>query len=295
MKRKTLRRKRRQRKTRKRTGGVRLASGAYGSVYAPGMLCKGEPAEVTKVFNINEDIEFTHDKAMETIANVKEISDKLKTFYKSEDKDGQKEYEKYFIIPEFCDEEPTLSEKNKEDGLKLYHIPISYNMKLAKESLAKKYRTDINRVIFIVNDIWYTYDPTEDDWGDKNTEEVKVQKTKDYRPEVEELTKKFIPVCEKVKALLDKLHDANVLHNDMQVGNVVEMKDGSYRLIDFDSSSIVKGKVTDEQRKKEMEDFVKTLAGWDDTYPDLYETLVNVEPKPVNGAGRRSLPLKKRK
>ena len=231
------------------------------------MLCKGKPAEVTKVFNINEDIEFTHDKAMETIKNLKEISKTLQTV---------KNYEKYFIVPEFCDEEPELSEKNREDGLMPYHVPLSYNMRLAEESLAKKYSDEIDRAMFIVNDILYT-----EDQEDENTDEVKREKTLKHRKEAEQLTETFIPVIKKVKKLAKRLHSVNILHNDLFPRNVVVMKDGSYRLIDFDSSVVrEKPKNEDErillanEKKKEVNDFIREcLLAWDEVYYDLYETL----------------------
>lgn len=250
MKRKTLRRKRRQRKTRKRTGGARLGKGSFGRVYAPGMLCKGTPAEVTKVFTVGSDM--THEEAMSTIKQLKIISAKLKEIDRNQD---------FFLYPEFCDEEPTLSSENEKDGLTVYDIPISYNMTRADKTLRDAHKVEFDKADAMIDEIM-------------ESEDLEILRRK-YRPEAEALADKFVVIFGKVKSLLDKLHSVNILHGDMSAENVMVMKDGTYRLIDFDFSRINATPLEPSQKREEMETLVSmSLMGWRRVYPDLYTRIV---------------------
>ena len=251
MKRKTLRRKRQIRKTRKRRGGVKLGEGGFGRVYAPGMLCKGTPAEVTKVFDIGR--EMTHEGAMSTIRKLKVISAKLEEIDRKQD---------FFLYPEFCDEEPTLSEENKKDKLTIYDIPISYNMRRADKTLREAYKAEFDEADKMMDTIY-------------ESEDMDILRRK-YRPEAEALADKFVGIFGKVKTLLDKLHNIDIVHNDMSSQNVMVMKDGTYRLIDFDLSRINSTPLEPFQKRDEMKTLVSTsLMGWSKVYPDLYTRMVN--------------------
>ena len=250
MKRKTLRRKRQVRKTRKR-GGVRLGKGAYGRVYAPGMLCKGTPAEVTKVFDIGR--EMTHEEAMNTIRTLKVISAELEKIDPNQH---------FFLYPEFCDEEPTLSEENKKDKLTIYDIPISYNMRRADKTLREAYKAEFDEADKMIDTIY-------------DSEDMEILRTK-YRPAAEALANKFVGIFGKVKTLLDKLHSIDIVHNDMSSQNVMVMKDGTYRLIDFDLSRINSTPLEPFQKREEMKRLVSmSLMGWSKVYPDLYTRMVD--------------------
>jgi hypothetical protein len=123
MKRKTLRHKRRARKTRKGKGGVRLGKGAFGAVYHPGIPCKGKnPTEyVTKVLRIGGIL--THEGALNTIKRLKTISAKLKEIDPNQD---------FFLYPEFCEE--------FEDGW-------CNNLRPSRELQSETRRTNITRTI----------------------------------------------------------------------------------------------------------------------------------------------------
>lgn len=250
MKRKTLRRKRQARKTRKR-GGVKLGKGAYGRVYAPGMLCKGTPAEVTKVFVIGRDM--THEEAMNTIRTLKVISAELEKIDPNQH---------FFLYPEFCDEEPELSDENKKDKLTDYDIPISYNMKRADRTLREAHKAEFDEADKMMDTIY-------------DSKDLEFMKQK-YRPEAESLANKFVVIFGKVRTLLDKLHSVNIVHGDMSSENVMVMKDGTYRLIDFDMSRINSTPLEPFQKRDEMDNLVSmSLIGWNKVYPDLYTRMVD--------------------
>ena len=253
MKRKTLRRKRQARKTRKRRGGVKLGEGGFGRVYAPGMLCKGTPAEVTKVFDIDGENEMTHEGALNTIKKLKVISAKLKEIDPNQD---------FFLYPEFCDEEPTLSDENKKDRLTVYDIPISYNMRRADKTLRDAHKSEFDEADKMIDTIY-------------ESEDMEILRRK-YRPAAEALADKFVTFFGKVKTLLDKLHSINILHGDMSSQNVMVMKDGTYRLIDFDLSRINSTPLEPFQKRDEMKTLVSmSLMGWSKVYPDLYTRMVD--------------------
>ena len=252
MKRKTLRRKRQARKTRKRKGGVKLGEGGFGRVYAPGMLCKGTPAEVTKVFDLTSG-NMDDQEVMDTIRKLKVISAKLKEIDPNQD---------FFLYPDFCDEEPELSAENKKDGLTVYDIAISYNMKRADKTLRVAHKADFDEADTMIDTIM-------------ESEDLEIMKRK-YRPTAEALTNKFVVIFGKVKSLLDKLYTIDILHGDMSAENVMVMKDGTYRLIDFDLSKIKSTPVESSEKKDEMDDLVrKSLLGWSRVYPDLFTRMVN--------------------
>lgn len=228
-----------------------MGEGGYGRVYAPGMLCKGTPAEVTKVFDIGR--EMSHEAAMNTIRKLKVISAKLKEIDPNQD---------FFLYPEFCDEEPTLSEENKKDGLTVYDIPISYNMKRADKTLYEAHKDDFDKADKMIDTIM-------------ESEDMQILR-RNYRPEAEALADKFVGIFGKVRTLLDKLHSINIVHEDMSSQNVMVMKDGSYRLIDFDLSRINSTPLEPFQKREEMKTLVSmSLMGWSKVYPDLYTRMVN--------------------
>ena len=230
---------------------MKLGEGGFGRVYAPGMLCKGTPAEVTKVFDIGS--EMTHEGAMSTIKKLKVISAKLKEIDRNQD---------FFLYPEFCDEEPMLSEENKKDGLTVYDIPISYNMGRADKTLRDAYKAEFDEADKMMDTIY-------------DSEDLEIMRRK-YRPAAEALADKFVVIFGKVKTLLDKLHSIDIVHNDMSSQNVMVMKDGSYRLIDFDLSRINSTPLEPFQKRDEMKTLVSmSLMGWSKVYPDLYTRIVN--------------------
>ena len=230
---------------------MKLGEGGFGRVYAPGMLCKGTPAEVTKVFDIGS--EMTHEGAMSTIKKLKVISAKLKEIDRNQD---------FFLYPEFCDEEPMLSKENKKDGLTVYDIPISYNMGRADKTLRDAYKAEFDEADKMMDTIY-------------DSEDLEIMRRK-YRPAAEALADKFVVIFGKVKTLLDKLHSIDIVHNDMSSQNVMVMKDGSYRLIDFDLSRINSTPLEPFQKRDEMKTLVSmSLMGWSKVYPDLYTRIVN--------------------
>ena len=216
------------------------------------MLCKGVPAAVTKVFSIGRDM--THQEAMDTIKKLKVISAKLEKIDSKQD---------FFLYPEFCDEEPTLSEENKKDKLTIYDIPISYNMRRADKTLREAHKEEFDKGDAIIDTIM-------------ESEDMEILRDK-YRPEAQTLVEKtYIPIFKKVKELLVKLHSENILHRDMSPDNVMVMKDKSYRIIDFDASTVSDIPIKSSETSKEMRDLVRTtLVGWSRVYPDLYERMVD--------------------
>lgn len=230
MKRKTLRRKRRQRKTRK--GGKNIGEGGFGRVYAPGMLCNGTAAEVTKVLTVSR-----REQAKNIIAKLKSISERLKP------------YDKYFIIPEFCEGTSTLSQTNIDDGLTEADKEISYNMKLGEMTLAQKYESDMKKALNVAK-------------NPSPPGKLSVKAT-------------FMPVFKKVKELIDKLHSLNILHGDLSPSNVMVMKDdGSYRLIDFDLSR--EGELLPSEKRREIVGFIEDcLPGWSDFLPGDLKVIVD--------------------
>lgn len=229
-----------------------MGEGGFGRVYSPGMLCKGRPAEVTKVLTVSR--ELSHPAALNTIKRLKLISVTLKEIDPNQES---------FLYPEFCDEEPTLSDENKKDGLTVYDIPISYNMRRADKTLREAHKSDFDKADTMIDTIM-------------ESEDLEILRRK-YRPEAEALvTQTFLPIFKKVKELLDKLHSVNIVHNDMSAENVMVMKDGTYRLIDFDLSVTMNDPLETFQKREEMKKLVSTsLMGWSRVYPDLYTRMVN--------------------
>lgn len=231
---------------------MKLGEGGFGRVYAPGMLCKGTPAEVTKVFDVTSG-NISHPQAMATIKKLKIISAKLKEIDPNQD---------FFLYPEFCDEEPTLSDENKKDGLTIYDIPIGYNMRRADKTLREAHKADFDKADAMIDEIM-------------ESEDMEILRRK-YRLAAEALADKFVVIFGKVKTLLDKLHSIDIVHNDMSSQNVMVMNDGSYRLIDFDLSRINSTPLEAFQKREEMKRLVSmSLMGWSRVYPDLYTRIVN--------------------
>jgi serine/threonine protein kinase len=220
-KRKTLRRKHTKRK-RTRKGGVSLGD----SVIYPGIPCEGKDPTTyaTKLFPKRRLYAEDYDEA-----KLRQVSSILKQI----DPDQQ-----YFLYPEFCDtKQGPLTEGNIEDikGPRESYEPgyydtmkvdlndyDSYNMRNGEISFAKK---------------WKQYD--------KSQTQYLTDLTSDAKHLVEGLR---------------KLHAADVLHGDIHTGNIVYMKDGKPRFIDFDDS-ILKTTLTEKESKREIKGLVSAIAG----------------------------------
>lgn len=250
MKRKTLRRKRQPRKTRKRRGGAKLGEGGFGRVYAPGAMCDGTQAEVTKVLSVG----ISRSQALNMIKRLKGISAELKKIDPNQD---------FFLYPEFCEGKTELSDENRKDRFREDDLPISYNMKRADKTLREAHKEAFDEV-----------DRIQDAIMNFESMEIAIRK---HRPAVEALVNDtFLPMFKKIKELLDKLHSANILHGDMSAENVMVMKDGTYRLIDFDLSRINATPLEPFQKRQEMKELVdKSLRKLGKMYPDLYTRMVD--------------------
>jgi tRNA A-37 threonylcarbamoyl transferase component Bud32 len=145
---------------------------------------------------------------------------------------------------------------------------VSYNLKRAEQTLLERYAAEFKKADDIMNAI---QGPEDNPYSDKVTEENVFKYKKDATAVVEAL----LPVFKKVKELVSKLHSVNILHNDLKADNVMVMKDGTLRLIDFDMSTL-NDSLEPFQKKQEIKDFIRaSLPGWFSIYPDLYTRLLN--------------------
>lgn len=217
-KRKTLRKPIKRKRTRR--GGVRLGD----SVIYPGIPCKGKDPNTyaTKLFSKRRLYADDYDEAkMRTVSAI----------LKSIDPEQQ-----YFLYPEFCEtEQGPLTDENiidikgpRENYEEGYYDTMkvdlndydSYNMRNGEMSFAKK---------------WKQYD--------KSQTQYVTDLTSDAKHLVQGLR---------------KLHAAGILHNDIQAGNIVYMKDGKPRFIDFDECIIKK--ISEKKKEREIEELIEVMA-----------------------------------
>lgn len=250
--RKTLRKRTKRKRTRK--GGVRLGSGMHGVVIYPGIACEGKDPNTyaTKVLSqgeMNED----YDEA-----KMKQVSAILKSI------DPEQEY---FLYPDFCEtKQGPLTKENEEDikGPRENYeegyydtFPIgefkSYNVQKGEESFKNKWKETKN--------YWKMYREA----ATNTTLEAK------YRPQVESYLQRVTPDAKHLVQGLRKLHAAGILHGDIQAGNIVYMKDGKPRFIDFEECTIKK--ISKKEKEQELQELIQVMTAGDleEPYPELYD------------------------
>lgn len=191
----------------RRKGGKKLGEGKYGIVVDPAIACEGKDTKeyVSKIFKTKE----AFDKVDRKVINeIKTIPD----------------YEKYFILPEFCENVGELSEENKKDGITEDNKRNGYLMKRGEETLATRIKDLI----------------TPSSYGDSYSET--------------ELENFMINDLKHLFYGLHLLHEKNILHGDLHIENVIVnwVKQGKYgelvglyRFIDFDRAFFI----TEEVKK----------------------------------------------
>lgn len=246
----TRRRRKTSKRTNKRRGGAKIGEGAYARIIYPGVPCKNSKKDpstyVTKVSS-RETLWYDPKQLKEIIERLKKVDPK-----------GE-----YFILPEFC-EYGELSEENKKDRITYKEQLVgSYNMVKAEGNLSKKVYHTYMEIYNITYPIY------------KETDKAKAaEMAEKNRAIVKEKLISLLPMLDRVIKIHDKLLEARVLHNDMWATNIVEMKDGSLRLIDFDMASPLE---LEENPKDEFEIFVKTCFHVDSlkrVYPEMYESFM---------------------
>lgn len=211
----TRRVKRRKQTRRKRKGGKKLGEGKYGFVVDPAIACVGKDTSgyVSKVFKTKEEFDKVDRK----------VIDEIKTI---------PDYEKYFILPEFCENVGELSEENKKDGVTEENKRNGYLMARGEETLATRIKDLATPSIY------------GDSYSETELENFMINDLKDL----------FYG--------LHLLHEKNILHGDLHTQNILVnwVKQGKYgalvglyRFIDFDRAFFV----TDKEKKAQ---YFKT--GW---------------------------------
>lgn len=263
---KPTRRVHKRRRTRR--GGKKLGEGKYGFVIDPAIPCEGKDVKgyVSKVFMTKEEFHKINKKVIETIKTIPD-------------------YEKYFILPEFCENVGEPSEENMEDGVTKENKRNSYLMRRGEETLA-------TRIKDLISDPEY--------YSEQELEKFMLHDLKDM----------FIG--------LHLLHEKNILHGDLHTENILvnwvkqgkgEELVGLYRFIDFDRAFFVTDKdkksqyvetgwnhiPSDEEAKSNefgalITDIVKELGIKDEIYitEQIYSMLGSLPGSRTGGAAHRS-------
>ena len=191
-------------KKKTRRGGKIIGNGEYGFVVDPAIPCSGKDTTgyVSKVFNPN-----MGDSGATTLLEQAKSNPVFEKIREIED------YDKYFIIPEFCDNIGDLTKENEADGIREKTKHNSYLMKKGGESL----------------------------------EEVFFRKGEELTPIIaneDEIVNKIVEYLRPVVAYVGKgvelLHSKNFAHTDLHPGNVLQMSDGTFRIIDLDQAEVLK-------------------------------------------------------
>lgn len=242
VRRKTTRRRRTVKKNRK--GGAVLGDGIHGHVIYPGILCKGKDPTtyVTKVLPEGEMNQDYDEKKMKDISAIlKQIDPE----------------QKYFIYPDFCDTEiGPLTKENEKDIQGSFK---SYNMVKGEVSFADKWKQR--------QGFWNIYNAI----IDENNNDNKLALQNKYRSTIRTYLDSVTEDTTHLLKGLKKLHDAGILHNDIQSGNILYMKNGKPRIIDFEESELKRP--TKQEQEKEIQKLIDTVTrlGLRDAYPDLYQ------------------------
>lgn len=131
----------------------------------------------------------------------------------------------YFLYPEFCDTPGALTDENKADNVTNKNKAYSYLMRKAERSLEQEYD----------------------------------EKTKEIQKDVAKAIDYLKPIVAEVLTLLKRLHDNGIVHRDFHMGNVVRMKDGSLRIIDFDTAKLLPERI-EALKKADRIEFIQQSA-----------------------------------
>ncbi len=257
------------RKTRR--GGKKLGEGKYGFVIDPAIPCVGKDTTgyVSKVFNAKEEFDKVDRKVIETIKTIPD-------------------YEKYFILPEFCDNVGELTDENKEDGLTEENKQNGYLMRRGEETLAERIKELTTESMTGVS------------YSERQLGNFMIHDLKDMFKGLQLLHEKNI--------LHGDLHTENILVNWVKQGKYGELV-GLYRFIDFDRAFFVTDKdkksqyfktdwnhiPSDEEAKSNefgglITEIVKNLGIKDEIYitEKIYSMLGSHPDSRTGGAARRS-------
>lgn len=235
-------------------GGGEIGRGEYGYVIEPGIPCKSPDMPsgyVTKIMDYDEDdMEYIDEK----FERLKIIASKLKEI---------DEPQKYFLRPIFCDEFGDLSDENKTDGVKEENKKYSYNMIKGGTTLHVKYDHELKRLDNFIRKI-----------NSKNSKENE----KDAFSLSDDIWRNIL---NPIAIALKKLHDEDIIHNDLNTANIIYMNNNTPRFIDFESSYIIDYEEEDEnypkiKKDEEINRFVNMIfRGWKDYYKGVIDNIVS--------------------
>lgn len=253
MKSKTQRRKKHQKRTRR--GGKKIGEGKYGYVVHPGIPCKGKDPN-TYVSKIYKDKGYTRkiserDTLQQLIAKLKEVDPE----------------QKYFLYPEICEAYGDLSEENKADGVTEEDKKYSYMVKLGGEALLNH---PLIKQSYEFTDKYYE-EERKGARGRKNAMAI----LEGYKQTATEDFDKYVALLTPIVPIIDKLHEAGYMHKDIHPGNILIMKDGTPRLIDFDEGVKAIRDVyhTKEQVHLMQIESIAEIAPYAGIYTDLFFAL----------------------
>ena len=251
---------RRKQSRRKRKGGKKLGEGKYGFVVDPAIACVGKDTSgyVSKVFKTKEEFDKVDRKVIETIKTIPD-------------------YEKYFILPEFCEIVGELSEENKKDGVTEDNKRNGYLLKRGGESLEDELKEHaMNSLPAMAKVMKQGIDVN----PPAAYNLILGETVKHLQPKIDNAVRYLKPIVKEVFQLRDKLYENGISHGDLHPGNVLRMSDGTLRIIDFDRAVVFDPKNPNRRIKDfQMEDgqqFIESAA-WiittkekdDDTYLDI--------------------------